>query len=284
MRSGSSFLSGMRFTAFSSGFANREGFVADEVVDGKCENPCPMPELTSPLEHNSEVVTEDCSQKDQPDGQQGKLYKGIINDWIAALTDQEERNEKTGEAFNPLNFLSIKETEHSKIIGDLLNPKGSHGQKHFFLNRLLGELGVPDLHKKQWHVTVEKDRVDIMLRRESPRSVIIIESKANEAGDQDNQIYRYWHRHIYPHHKSSDVSNHFQVVYLSRNKGDVPSEQSLSRPSDLSDEKLPARVPLECTTLSMAQLMQLWSSPEQKDKVPSRLLTFLDLYTELWPR
>lgn len=50
---------------------------------------------------------------------------------------------------------------------------------------------------ENWTVTAEKGRVDILLKRTHPHSVIIIENKSNYANDQENQLYRYWHQEIY---------------------------------------------------------------------------------------
>ena len=46
--------------------------------------------------------------------------------------------------FNPLNYIGIKENRWSRILVDLLNPEGEHGQKDLFLRHFLeAEVEVP---------------------------------------------------------------------------------------------------------------------------------------------
>src|SRR5207248_3128712 len=107
-------------------------------------------------------------------------------------------NRQHGTGFNALSRFKINETAHSRIIGDLLNPLGSHGQGDLFLEPFLRFLEIPDPERGTWAITVETGRVDIMLWREKPlRSAVIIEHKSNNAGDQPNQIYRYWYYQLY---------------------------------------------------------------------------------------
>src|SRR5207244_839864 len=130
-----------------------------------------------------------------------------------------------GATFNPLTRLKIDETMHSQILGDLLDPDGTHGQGDVFLVPFLEELGIPESDVGLWHVTVETGRVDILIWRNHPeKSAIIIENKSNDAGDQPNQIYRYWHREMYlwdpgfwtstDETKISERKRRFHVVYL----------------------------------------------------------------------
>ena len=104
----------------------------------------------------------------------------LLAAWLTARTEGEARNAQFGSHFNPLALVPLKETVHSRIIGELLNPCGSHGQRSLFLRCLLVRLGVLEPDSGEWRHTVEADRVDVMLARAQPRSVILIENKANE--------------------------------------------------------------------------------------------------------
>jgi hypothetical protein len=53
----------------------------------------------------------------------------------------------TGEQFNVFNILGIGHYEvktHSPMLGELLNPKGRHGQGAMFLRLFLGQFGITD--------------------------------------------------------------------------------------------------------------------------------------------
>lgn len=120
----------------------------------------------------------------------------------------------TGENYNIFEILRVKNDEfsHSQIIGNLLNPKGKHGQKDIFLKLFLEEL--PFFDKNSEHnnliknfqtqnskVVIEKHiskinedkseggRIDILL--EDGVGNIVIENKIY-AKDQYNQLLRYY--------------------------------------------------------------------------------------------
>ena len=57
---------------------------------------------------------------------------------------------------------------------------------------------------------------------EDNKYAIIIENKANEAGDQDKQIKRYIMREI----REGFAEEHIFVLYLPREEGGEPAEQS----------------------------------------------------------
>lgn len=121
--------------------------------------------------------------------------------------------EYTGENYNVFNVLGIynDELSHSKIIGDFLNVKGSHGQKDTFLKLFLNEINGFEKNTEQLKVLdnfksanscahLEKNlgkvdnengeggRIDILIN--DGKSNIIIENKIG-AGDQNQQLLRY---------------------------------------------------------------------------------------------
>ncbi len=121
--------------------------------------------------------------------------------------------EYTGENYNIFNVLGINNDElsHSKIIGDFLNVKGSHGQKDTFLKLFLNEINGFEKNTEQLKVLhnfktensrthIEKyigkvefsngqgGRIDILIQEGTNN--IIIENKV-WAGDQYLQLVRY---------------------------------------------------------------------------------------------
>ncbi len=219
----------------------------------------------------------------------------LLDDWILNRNRFAETNRLTGTNFNPLPRLKINETMHSRILGDLLDPNGTHGQKNLFLLPLLEELGIPYPEDGLWHVTVEAGRVDILIWREPPRqSAVIIENKSNGAVDQPNQIYRYWHQEMFlwkpelwestDEAKVGERKRNFHVVYLTTGGGKSPESHSMERPVGLATVNHFERVPLEPCTRSLAELIALW----EKNAIPRippenhRLRSFLSQYQELW--
>ena len=211
-----------------------------------------------------------------------------LDAWLCAKAKLDEANTRTGEIFNPLDLIPVKETIHSRILGELLNPKGSHGQGKLFLECFLQHLDVPEPEKGEWHITVEAGRVDIMLSRERPASVILIENKSNDAGDQLNQLYRYWHRYVHQPYPELDYEipqtrRSFRVIYLPTDDSKAPAPHSLERPPDSEDNGFPT-VPMPCETISFGAVVGLLRR-KALVRVPAsnvRLLTFLDFYHEFW--
>lgn len=225
------------------------------------------------------------------------LIGEVLRDWMESTKKIEKDNREYGISFNPLTRIKICETAHSRILGDLLNPRGSHGQGALFLKIFLEKIGYPDPPAEGWHVSVETGRVDILLWRHHPeKSAIIIENKSNNAGDQLNQIYRYWHREMYlwdrdlwntkEHDLIQGRNLRFYIVYLPTNGGKSPAEHSLERPVDWSESDNPHdMVPVDCTTLSLPELTALWFNKTKPPIIPTtnlRLQSFLNQYHELW--
>jgi len=110
-----------------------------------------------------------------------------------------------GERFNVFSILKMERSEnstHSKFLGELLNPWGSHLKKTTFLNLFLETIKL-DNHLSietsvvtlEFHIGQKNDfektggRIDIFIKDGNGKSVSI-ENKIY-AGDQDTQIERY---------------------------------------------------------------------------------------------
>ena len=164
---------------------------------------------------------------------------------IVSRKIKEQRKEKfeRGEnynIFNDLGFMSDEVHLHSMFLANLLNPKGSHGQRGKFLEAFLKMLqkSFPaisadslELDTAIASVDVEKyigrqtdsegGRIDIYLT--DGKHSIIIENKIY-AGDQHHQMLRYWHYGM--SQKGDDTEKSFVLIYLTLD-GCSPSKESL---------------------------------------------------------
>ena len=164
---------------------------------------------------------------------------------IVSQKIKEQRKEKfeRGESFNIFNDLGFMSNEvhlHSMFLANLLNPKGSHGQRGKFLEAFLKMLqkSFPtisadnlELDITNASVEVEKyigrqtdsegGRIDIYLT--DGKHSIIIENKIY-AGDQHHQMLRYWNYGM--SQKGNDTGKSFVLIYLTLD-GCSPSKESL---------------------------------------------------------
>jgi hypothetical protein len=122
---------------------------------------------------------------------------------------RQEMERATGESFNLFRVLGIGHLEvrtHSPILGELLDPNGSHGQGDTFLKLFFEELGITDLAPQRCRLRLEHyvgpineksgGRIDLVIQDvDQPSKAILIENKIF-AGDQDDQLLRY--RNAYP--------------------------------------------------------------------------------------
>lgn len=164
---------------------------------------------------------------------------------IVSRKIKEQRKEKfeRGEnynIFNDLGFMSDEVHLHSMFLANLLNPKGSHGQRGKFLEAFLKMLqkSFPtisadslELDITNASVEVEKyigrqtdsegGRIDIYLT--DGKHSIIIENKIY-AVDQHHQMLRYWNYGM--SQKGDDTEKSFVLIYLTLD-GCSLSEESL---------------------------------------------------------
>ena len=164
---------------------------------------------------------------------------------IVSQKIKEQRKEKfeRGEnynIFNDLGFMSDEVHLHSMFLANLLNPKGSHGQRGKFLEAFLKMLQKTfpaisadslEIDTTIASVEVEKyigrqtdsegGRIDIYLT--DGKHSIIIENKIY-AGDQHHQMLRYWNYGM--SQKGDDTEKSFVLIYLTLD-GCSPSKDSL---------------------------------------------------------
>ena len=164
---------------------------------------------------------------------------------IVSRKIKEQRKEKfeRGEnynIFNDLGFMSDEVHLHSMFLANLLNPKGSHGQRGKFLEAFLKMLqktfpaiSVDSLELDTVITSVEVEkyigrqtdseggRIDIYLT--DGKHSIIIENKIY-AVDQHHQMLRYWNYGM--SQKVNDTEKSFVLIYLTLD-GCSPSKDSL---------------------------------------------------------
>src|SRR5690606_34578014 len=95
---------------------------------------------------------------------------------------------------------------------------GDHGEGPLFLHSFLEHIGIEEPKCGEWRVTIEAGRVDILLVRKNPLSVVIVENKARGAVDQPSQLYRYWFNEIFKRAPKLDyadvaINRRFKIIY-----------------------------------------------------------------------
>lgn len=198
-----------------------------------------------------------------------ELYAAVINDYVSIMKQvkiERQDNIKKGKYVNVFTlwnrFSGLAEPIHSRILHFFLSSDPMHGQGNLFLSLFLKRIGVEIQKNDEWITTAEIGRVDVMLKRFHPRSVIIIENKSNWAGDQPNQLYRYWFENIHRgeedcHPEYYDHHPEYKIVYLVPNKDKLLSDNSMEKPSDYP-ENLPAKLPINPYIFSFDEEISDW--------------------------
>ena len=141
-----------------------------------------------------------------------------------AQTLDDELDRQLARRFNVFRYLRTDEMGFSKMIADLLDPAGDHGQGAAFLKLLTDKLdfakGVNlDHARMQTERQIDVGRLDIAIEINGTHC-LAIENKSNNAGDQEGQVEHYlrWLKCQY---------RHSLLIYLSPT-GDGPSEVSVA--------------------------------------------------------
>ncbi|WP_439131091.1 PD-(D/E)XK nuclease family protein [Polaribacter sp.] len=195
----------------------------------------------------------------------------------------------TSSELNIFNVIKTSELIHSEILADFLNPKGSHGQGKLFLIKFLQNLGIENPHIGIWKISVELRNIDILLKRNFPKTIVIIENKSNWAIDQSNQLYRYWYQEMFKEINKTDAvfwsnnSDKYKILYLSPDIEKTPSENSKSRPSYLPS-KLPNKIPLTVSIWSYNKQIVKWleNCLNELPKDNHRIKEYVKQYIEFW--
>jgi hypothetical protein len=244
------------------------------------------------LKQNSSLITNFEKFKSIKASETLAFIDTIITEYQLADERLKEKNKAHSILFNPLTFFPIGETMHSFLIANLINPNAEHGQGNLFLKSFLKLLDIEVTEKDNWIVTAETGRVDVLLRRHHPHTVVVIENKSNYAGDQENQLYRYWYQEIYlPNHKrygektveETTNNKNYQIIYLTPAEWKVPSDNTILRPKGY-DIHLPDEIPITPKIWLFNKQIVKWllDASEQLDKENHRLREYIKQYIELW--
>jgi len=204
-------------------------------------------------------------------------------------TIAKEKNKKESCDFNILRLFNIGETMHSYLLANILNPYSEHGQGNYFLLSFLKKIGIENPEYGQWIVTAEKGRIDVLLKRVHPHSIVVIENKSNFAIDQSNQLYRYWHQEIYypnRHRPIEYTANHpeiYQIIYLTPADWKQPSTNTSERPKQWP-LTLPERMPIEPIIWKFDKEVSDWLNLalEGISSENHRLKEYIKQYIEYW--
>jgi len=144
---------------------------------------------------------------------------------------------------NIFEQLDPKETEHSMILAEILNPNGKHkfGKQFLecFFDIVINNIGSDNIpfENEIYEVTAEKGGNDILIINSDGSKIIIIENKSNWAEDQPNQLWRYWYERIYSKNKISNTK--YKILYLVPNSKKKPDNQTRTAPKHLNvDENI----------------------------------------------
>jgi hypothetical protein len=164
----------------------------------------------------------------------------ILTDIAQLRGSANHKKANTAEQFNLFGILRITSDEvrlHSRLLAELLDPHGSHGQGTLFFDKFLTATGCNGLFSDtttvkvfvEYHIgrktEVSGGRIDLLLVDDSNRAVII-ENKIF-AGDQENQLLRY---HNYGQQLKGEEGD-YRLLYLTldgREASDTAKGQSLT--------------------------------------------------------
>lgn len=216
---------------------------------------------------------------EKKEGKVGLLSSILLESKMIFDLDR-KRNEESSYLLNPLNYFSIPEPLNSKMLADLLNKNGLHGQGTLFLRLFLEKLGFVYDEKDNWIIRSEAERLDISLVCNNPYRVIILENKVNGAIDQLNQLYRYYELKIKRHYKvGEDSSNrNFRIVYLTRTKQKIKAEHALESYNGM--DTVPSDLVVDWTFDEHIAGIFSEAKGNSKMKENERLRTYLDFFIE----
>lgn len=217
----------------------------------------------------------------------------LIQNYQEIIKCYEENQKTEAKDFNVFDFMSeifgLGETKHSRIIAFLLNPDAPHGQGKLFLNLFLERLELKNYEDDHWKVYAEKGNADVLIQSTYPiRKTIIIENKSNWAEDQSNQLYRYWHNHIYLFHnrdciKSRDKTIN-RIIYLSPHENKYFEEHSLCKPEKGYEECPEKKVPIKIDNWFFRSEFRDWlyECLKNLDKHSQKISLFITDYINYW--
>lgn len=152
----------------------------------------------------------------------------------------EELERYRASSFNIFSLLGVTNyevTTHSALLGELLSPKGTHGQDDLFLRKFLAAnkiFEIPVIDTGIWNVETEKTtwfgRLDIVISAINIKRCIVIENKI-DAEDQPQQLQRYYN---WLESTGFPLKENCKLIYLTK-KGSEPSDDSCGFDSEVKN-------------------------------------------------
>jgi len=157
-----------------------------------------------------------------------KIFNELRTEFKKYEIGLSENKKQIAPDFNAFEILYALELPLSRMIGEFLNPNGTHAQGQIFLDLFIDKFLKNNLLlKKSKNIsvklehTIENGRIDILIDFDN-KFGIAIENKPY-ADDQNQQIIRYC-----DYLGSIYGNNNFSMIYLSAD-GSEPTEKSLTK-------------------------------------------------------
>lgn len=207
--------------------------------------------------------------------------------------------------FNFFKNLHLTEDGHTSILKRIIHPRGTHGYNDTFLRLFLEKIDVPYNSEHEWYVTSKKSGergiLDLIIFNKDKSTIVVIENKIKSALDQTSQLYRYWRNEIYEPmiklgyskdnliaeniNENKEVTDHYKLLYLTRDGSKKPSEKTLKRPEskDGKYKDFPDTLNYNYTEISYKKEIKSWledCSKEVKKEESKRLYLILEQYKE----
>ena len=168
------------------------------------------------------------------------LLEAVSNEISILKTARERYAKQLAPEFSVFNYIYTDERMLSRIIADLLNPKGAHAQGNVFLKLFFEQFGLEQIWQEKelenaQKIQVEPEvltdlierkqrRIDILIKFENPEYFLGIENKPF-AADQYKQLEDYA---MQLHLSCNQNQQNWHLVYLS-GTGNEPAEYSVDK-------------------------------------------------------
>lgn len=169
---------------------------------------------------------------------------------------------------NIIDELHINENAHSRILSKLLLYE--EDGRYIFLEKFFEYCDVP-LKPEKPEITTEKHRIDILIMDKASDYAVIIENKVNYAGDQSEQIKRYFEKVK----QNGIVPENIYVFYLTRWGHKTVSKDSL--PDELKKQLADKYIPINFNRQILPWLNTLTGFCRYKD---TQLIAAIHQYTD----
>lgn len=168
------------------------------------------------------------------------LLKAVSNEISILKTARERYAKQLAPEFSVFNYIYTDEMMLSRIIADLLNPKGAHAQGNVFLKLFFEQFGLEQIWQEKelenaQKIQVEPEvltdlierkqrRIDILIKFKNPEYFLGIENKPF-AADQYKQLEDYA---MQLHLSCNQNQQNWHLIYLS-GTGNEPAEYSVDK-------------------------------------------------------